>query len=257
LQPKINHLEKIRVAAVSYLNTRPLLYGIKHHPVFNKIELVEEYPSKIATMLLNNEVDVGLVPVAVIPSLKQYHIITDYCIGADGPVASVCLFSEVPVNEIKKVYLDYQSMTSVNLARILLKEYWQTNPEFINATGEDYREEIKGNSAAVIIGDRALAQRQRSGYIYDLAEAWKKHTGLPFVFAAWISNKPLPEDFIASFNEANRQGLEALNEVVQQNPFPAFDLHDYYTRYISYDLTHEKKKGLALFLNKLEKKPSI
>jgi chorismate dehydratase len=70
---------KIRVAAVSYLNTRPLMYGIQNHPVIKEIELVEEYPARVAQMLLNDEVDVGLVPVAIIPKLKEWHIITAKC----------------------------------------------------------------------------------------------------------------------------------------------------------------------------------
>jgi hypothetical protein len=87
----------------------------------DRIELVEEYPAKIADMLLNDQVDVGLVPVAIIPSLQEAHIVTDYCIGAGGEVASVALFSEVPIEQVTKVLLDYQSKTSVNLARILFE----------------------------------------------------------------------------------------------------------------------------------------
>ena len=96
LRPKLNHLKKIKVGAVSYLNTKPLLYGIKHHPVFQQMELIEDYPSHIAQLLIDDKIDLGLIPVAVIPALKEYHIITDYCIGANGAVASVCLFSQVP-----------------------------------------------------------------------------------------------------------------------------------------------------------------
>jgi chorismate dehydratase len=104
-------LKKIKVGAVSYLNTKPLLYGVKRSGLMDKIELIEEYPAKIAQMLLDNQIDVGLVPVAIIPKLKEAYIITDFCIGAEGEVASVCLFSEVPVEEIETVILDYQSRT--------------------------------------------------------------------------------------------------------------------------------------------------
>ena len=249
---KLNHLTKIRVAAVSYLNTKPLLYGIKRHPIFKEIELVEDYPSKIAQMLINGEVDIGLIPVAATLKMKQWHIASDYCIGSDGAVASVCIFSEVPIEQVERVYLDYQSRTSVNLAKILLKEYWQKEVELIDATGEDFREEIKGTTAGVIIGDRALEQRLKSKYHYDLGEAWKLYTGLPFVFAAWISNKELPEAFITSFNEANASGLQHLNNVIAENPYSFFDLKTYYTGCISYVLDDEKKKGMKLFLNKIE-----
>jgi chorismate dehydratase len=251
LWAKINQLKKIRVGAVSYLNTKPLLYGIKRHPILKEIELVEDYPSKIAQMLIDDEVDIGLIPVAATLRLKEWYIDSDYCIGGNGPVASVCIFSEVPVEEIEKVYLDYQSRTSVNLAKILLKEYWKKDVVFVDATGEDFREQINGTTAGVVIGDRALQQRSQSKYIYDLSEAWKNHTGLPFVFAAWIANKKLPEEFISAFNEANALGLEKIDEVIGENVFPDFDLKMYFTSCVSYPLDEEKKKGLELFLKKL------
>lgn len=252
MRPKINLLSKIRVAAVSYLNTKPLLYGIQQHPVKNTMELIEDYPSKIAQLLIDDKVDVGLIPVAAIPKLKQHYIITDYCIGSEGAVASVCIFSEVPMEKIKQVYLDYQSRTSVNLAKVLLREYWKKEVEFIDASGEDYREKIQGTTAGVVIGDRALEQRLHSTYIYDLGEAWLQHTGLPFVFAAWIANKPLPSSFVTSFNEANSLGLQQIDEVVAQHPFIYYDLKTYYTKCISYNLTEAKREGLGLFLEKLK-----
>lgn len=247
---KIIELGKIRVAAVSYLNTKPLLYGIKRHEVINEIELIEDYPSKIAQLLIDDKVDLGLIPVAASTRLSSWEIVGDYCIGCNGPVASVCLFSEVPVEKIEKVILDYQSRTSVNLAKILLKEYWKKNVVLIDATGEDYRKEIKGTTAGVVIGDRALEQRLYSKYIYDLGEAWKAHTGLPFVFAAWISNKKLPQEFVQKFNEANGYGFLHLDEIVAQNPLPHFNLMDYFTRFIDYKLDDKKREALALFLKK-------
>lgn len=249
---KIEDLKKIRVAAVSYLNTKPLLYGIKQHAVLNQIELVEDYPSKIARMLIDDQVDVGLIPVAATLKLPEWHVVGDYCIGSEGAVASVCIFSEVPMAEVETVLLDYQSRTSVNLAKVLLKEYWQKKVQLVDASGEDFRLQIRGTTAGVVIGDRALEQRLHSKYIYDLGEAWKAHTGLPFVFAAWIANKPLPKDFEACFNEANRKGLLQIEAVVKGNSFPAFDLREYFTNCISYELTDEKKKGMALFLQKLK-----
>lgn len=215
-----------------------------------RIDLVEEYPARIAQMLIDGSADLGLIPVAVIPFLSEAHIVTDFCIGADGPVASVCLFSDVPMEEVTKVYLDYQSRTSVMLARVLLKEFWKSGAEIVAARGEDYRDEIKGTVAGLVIGDRALHQRSRSPYIYDLAEAWKQHTGLPFVFAAWISNKPLPAGFLADFNEANAQGLLQIDAVVAENPSPHFDLRAYFTEFIDYKLNDKKREALALFLSK-------
>ncbi len=226
------------------------MYGLKRSGLMDRIELVEEYPSRIAAMLLNDEIDVGLVPVVVIPQLKESHIITNYCIGSEGEVASVGLFAEVPLEEVATVLLDHQSRTSVQLAKLLLKEYWKKEVVFEDA-GEDFRSSIAGTTAGIVIGDRALEQRNISAYCYDLGAAWKAFTGLPFVFAAWVANKKLGEDFEDAFNRANGYGVSHIDEVILENPYDSYDLEKYYTQNISYELTVEKKKGLALFLRLL------
>jgi chorismate dehydratase len=241
-------LEKIKVGIVNYLNTKPLIYGLQKLPISDQIELVGDYPSRLAEMLIKGEIDLGLIPVAVIPQLPSYNIISDYCIGTEGEIASVALFSEVPMNEIKKVYLDYQSRTSVALLQYLMKEYWGINPEIIHATGEDYRKEITGTTAGLVIGDRALEQRKISTFIYDLGSEWRSIAGLPFVFAAWVSTKKLPDDFIHLFNEANAMGLQHINEIVAGERFDLYDLKKYYTLHLSYQLDERKRKAMELFL---------
>lgn len=250
---KLAELDKrIRIGAVSYLNTRPLLFGLQRSGLIDRVEVVEAYPARVASLLLNDEIDVGLVPVAIIPLLKESHIITDFCIGTDEEVASVAIFSEVRLEQVEKVLLDYQSRTSVNLAKVLLKEYWKLNPVLEDAR-EDFRLHISGTTAGVVIGDRALEQRKISRYCYDLGTAWKTHTGYPFVFAAWVANKVLPEDFQDAFNRANAYGISHIAEVVAaEKPYPTYNLTDYYTRNISYRLDDAKRKGLALFLQKLQ-----
>jgi chorismate dehydratase len=241
---------KIRVGAVSYLNTKPLLYGIERSAVSNDMELVIDYPSRIADMLLKDEIDMGLVPVAIIPKMPKYYINGEFCIGSNGPVASVCIFSESPINQIEKVMLDYQSRTSVQLAKILLKEYWKVSPELADA-GNDFRDHIHGTTAGVVIGDRALEQRKISPYVYDLGEAWKAHTGLPFVYAAWVSNKPMDKHFIQRFDEANANGLTQIDKVIADNPYDYYDLHDYFTKNLDYKLDDLKRIGLETFLQYL------
>lgn len=251
MQAKVIELNKIRVGAVSYLNTRPLIYGVKRSSLLmEKIILTEEYPSKIAAGLLNDEIDVGLVPVAIIPLLKEAHVITDYCIGAEQEVASVGIFSEVPMENIETVLLDYQSRTSVNLAKVLLKHYWKKEVVLQDAN-EDFREQIGGTTAGVVIGDRALQQLKISKHHYDLASSWIDFTGLPFVFAAWVANKKLPEDFIDAFNRANGFGVHHLDKILEENSFEHYDLKKYYSQNISYALTEQKRKGLEKFLEYL------
>jgi chorismate dehydratase len=244
-------MRKIKCGAVSYLNTKPLVYGFQQGLMSNSVELTEDYPSRIAAMLLNDEIDVGLVPVAIIPKLKEHYIISDYCIGASGEVASVCLFSDVPIEQVQEVLLDYQSRTSVRLARILLKEYWKVSPLLTDAKA-DFREHINGTTAGLVIGDRAFEQRKVSAYVYDLGKAWKDLTGLSFVFAAWISNKKLDDDFITVFNAATGAGIQVIDKIVAQNPYSLFDLKKYFTQHISYILDDNKKAGLNLFLEKLK-----
>ena len=243
--------KKIKVGIVSYLNTRPLIYGLKLPPIAGEIELIEDTPSRLAELLVNDEIDLGLVPVAVIPQLKEYFISSDYCIGTETEVASVCLFSEVPLNEITKVYLDYQSLSSVALLKWLMKEYWNVDPEIIQTSDDDYRRKICGTTAGLVIGDRAFEQRKVSTFIYDLASEWRSITGLPFVFATWISNKQLPESFIRKFNEANAVGLTHIDEIVAAQNFDLFDLKKYYTLHLSYLLDERKRKGMELFLQYL------
>lgn len=243
--------KRIRVGAVSYLNTRPLLYGVRRSGLMDRIELVEEYPARIAAMLLNDEIDVGLVPVAIVPLLKESHMITDFCIGTEGEVASVALFSETPIEKVEKVLLDYQSRTSVNLAKVLLKEYWKKEVVLEDAK-EDFRNSIKGTTAGIVIGDRALEQRRQSAYVYDLGTAWRAHTGLPFLFAAWIANKKLDPGFIDAFNRANAYGVSHIGDVVGELDYPVYDLTKYYTENINYILTEEKKQAMALFLTKIQ-----
>ncbi len=241
-------MEKIKVGIVNYLNTRPLIYGLMRPPISELIELKGDYPARVAEMLISGEVDIALVPVAVLGSLKEYHIVGNYCIGTEGEIASVALFSEVPLGEITKVYLDYQSRSSVALLKYLIKECWKISPELIPAESEDFRNQISGTTAGLIIGDRALEQGRKSSYIYDLGSEWRKFTGLPFVFAAWISSRQLPEDFISLFDKANGAGLEIIDQIVEENPYQVFDLKRYYTSHLSYRLDSEKKKGMEKFL---------
>ena len=217
----------------------------------NEVDLIIDYPSRIASMLLENKIDIGLVPVAIIPQMKESHIISDYCIGSVGEVASVCLFGEVPLDKIETILLDYQSRTSVALLKVLIKNFWKINVLFEETSG-DYQSGISGTTAGLVIGDRALQQRKISPYIYDLGLEWEKFSGLPFVFAAWISNKKLNENFISEFNSANAYGLKKLEKVVKENPFTIFNLHHYYTDCISFNVDGDKMKGLELFLKLLK-----
>ena len=243
----------LKISAVSYLNTIPFIHGLKQSELIKTIDLQLDYPSICADKLINGTVDLALVPVAVIPKLKEANIISDYCIGANGAVDTVCLYSDVPIEEIECIALDYQSRTSVALLKILLNEYWQLNPELKKAN-VGFEENIKGNHAALVIGDRAFALNTKHAYIYDLSAIWKKMTGLPFVFAAWVANTKLPKDFIVSFNKSLEKGLSNIDKALalEGDSYPnCKNPEDYLNNKISYNLDVEKQKGMELFLRKI------
>jgi chorismate dehydratase len=244
---------KYRISVVSYLNTKPMLFGLEQNDIKNKIIISAENPAQCAIKLLHGEIDIGLVPVAIIPLLKNPVIVSPYCIGAYGAVKTVCLFSEVPVEQIETVYLDNQSRTSVLLVQVLFKEYWKREVAFLPAV-EGFEKEIKNNTAAVIIGDRCIPFLSTFNYVYDLAEIWKKLTGLPFVFAAWVSNKTIPQDFLDEFNQAIQFGLDNMQPLITQYAHyntAVFSIATYWKSNIKYRLDDAKKQALELFLRKL------
>lgn len=244
-------MNKIKISAVSYLNSKPFIYGLQHSPIINQINLQLDIPSACANKLIDGTVDIGLIPVATIPLLPNHNIISDYCIGAEGKVASVMLYSEVPLNEIKTVLLDYQSRTSVTLVKVLAKNFWAINPEWVNAE-EHFENKVNNTTAAVIIGDRTFGLENKYRYSYDLAEEWQKFTQLPFVFACWVSTKKLSDSFTNDFNAALKLGLAnrtQLAEELTKSKLYATDINDYLTKKIKYPFQKPQKKALALFLS--------
>ena len=244
-------MSQLRISAVSYLNTKPFIYGLYRSDLADILDLSLDIPSVCAQKLLHGEVDLALAPVAIIPELPEAHIVSDFCIGAVGKVKTVCIFSEKPLTEVKRIYLDFHSRTSVALTRILCAQYWQIKPEFIPAT-EGFEQKIGGDTAALIIGDRAIGRDRQFPYTYDLGEAWLNWTGLPFVFAAWISTKPLHPDLLARFNAALQTGIEHIPDLTKILPaIPGIDVEDYFRHNISYVLDQPKWQALHRFLGLL------
>lgn len=242
-------MNKIRISAVSYTNTKPFLYGLQHSAIINDIELSLDMPSDCAQKLIDDKADIGLIPVAATLSLPQWEIVSAYCIGAVGAVNSVFIFSNCDIKDVKRIQLDPQSRSSNNLAKVLLKNYWQVQPELITGAG-DYSTSTDANTAFVQIGDRTFGKADDYAFAYDLSAEWQKFTGLPFVFAAWIANKPIPAAFMQEFDNALRLGLAHRHELLKELPQRAdFDLEDYLMHKLDFDLTEDKKKALYLFLD--------
>jgi chorismate dehydratase len=242
-------VKKLKISAVSYTNTKPFLYGIQHTDVINKIDLSLDIPSDCAQKLIDNKVDIGLIPIAATLNLPYWEIVTDYCIGAVGAVNSVFIFSNCDIKEVTHLQLDPESRSSNNLALVLLKNFWKIKPELI-INADDYANNRDNTTAFVQIGDRTFGKKDQFKFVYDLAEEWQKFTGLPFVFAAWIANKPIPQDFVAEFNNALKIGLAHRAELLKELPARAdFDLEDYLMHKLDFDLTDDKRKALYLFLD--------
>jgi chorismate dehydratase len=234
---------------VSYLNTKPLLFGLEHGQMSDEIELLLDYPANLVRLLQSNQIDVGLIPVGALPSLGEYQIISDYCIGTEGEVASVAVFSEVPMEEIDTVFLDYQSRTSVMLCKILFKNHWKKEVHFIHAEDESYIDKIHGNVAGLVIGDRALKIRDAFKYKFDLGLGWKEMTGLPFVFAVWAAVHQPPQEILNEVLDFCALGLNNLDKVITANPYPHYDLGMYYRNNIAYRLSPEMKQSIELYLS--------
>ena len=244
--------EKINVVAVSYLNTLPFIYGIlDDKDLMSQINLRLEYPSKCSDLLKSGEVDLGLIPIIELIDMPYSEIIGEYCIGAEGKVKTVMLYSNCPLNEISSIALDYQSRTSVMLVQILAKNFWKINVEFFVAD-EDYIDDISNNNAGLVIGDRTFNLKDSFLYQYDLAEEWFKYTNLPFVFACWVANKPLSDVFKQQFSNALKYGLEYKSYVIDEyakNQNTNIDLEQYLCEYISWDFDSQKEAALKKFFS--------
>jgi chorismate dehydratase len=244
-------MPQLRLSAVSYLNTKPFIYGLYRSELAQTIDLSLDIPSVCAQKLLAGEVDIALTPVAIIPELSEAYLVSNFCIGATGKVKTVCIFSNKPLNEIQRIYLDFHSRSSVALTKLLCENYWNIHPELIPAN-QGFEQLIEGNTAALIIGDRAIGLENKYPFVYDLGEAWIQWTGLPFVFAAWVAVKPQNQELMQRFNQALQLGIDHLPELLKILPnIPNFDTEAYFKKNISYDLDGPKWQGLNRFLNHL------
>ena len=243
-------MEKTRVSIVSYLNSKPFLYGLKNSVLLKEIDLSLDIPSKVAAKLAFNLADIGLIPVAGLEDLDEYQIIGDYCIGSVGKVRTVVLVSDVPLNEIDTVLMDYQSRSSVLLAKVLAKFYWKKSFKWENTCNNFQNVSIKGNTAGVIIGDRVFGIENKFKYIYDLSEEWYNYTRLPFVFAVWAANKTIPDSFVKAFNKALAFGIDNVDDIIhmEKDNYQNVKIADYFAQNISFELDKEKRAGMKLFL---------
>ena len=248
-------MDKIKISAIKYANSYPFIFGLKKSGFDKKVILSTDHPADCAAKLVSNIVDIGLIPVAALPMLSEYHIISDFCIGANGNVKTVSLLSPSSLEKIETVYLDYRSLTSVNLVQILAKNYWKREFNWVKTDKNFDFTKIDKNEAVILIGDQCFKYKEHFKYDIDLALEWKNFTGLPFVFACWTANKKIAPEFIDEFNHALKSGVENIEAVVaemgQTGLIKGKELELYLTKNIDFKLNEEKKKALELFLSYL------
>ncbi len=147
---------KIRVSSVKYINSYPFIFGLNSKLRQDSYELITEHPSECARSLINGTVDIGLVPVASMPLIKSPRIISKYCIGTNSPVKTVLLLSHVPFNEIEKIWLDYRSMTSVQLVKVLAANHWNHTPMWEQTSTGFELKGVGAKEGVVLIGDQCF-----------------------------------------------------------------------------------------------------
>jgi chorismate dehydratase len=209
----------VRIGAVSYLNARPLVVGLEAHP--GRFAVRYDLPSTCARLLHGGEIDLGLIPSIEYLRGDDYAMVPDCAVVSDGPVASVAIFTKVPIGRVRTLALDTSSRTSVALTRVMTAKYFDIAPRFIDE-GPDLEAMIRHADAALLIGDPALfADHQRLGVEkIDLGQAWKDFTGLPFVYACWTGQPgALTADDVAILQRAREEGAAA-PEVVSNGYYP-------------------------------------
>jgi len=242
----------LRVSAVSYLNTWPLIWGFEHGPQKGVFDFRFDLPAICAAAVGSGDADVGLVPCGELDSLGLDHL-PELGIACEGPVRSILLISKCPFEKIRTLSADSGSRTSVALARILLAELYGCRP-VISRHRPDLNEMMCEADAALIIGDPALhLQPENPPYqTLDLGAEWTRWTGLPMVFAVWAGRKKFLTPKVAeAFVESYVWGASHMDEIVKagvaERGFPEPLVHEYLTRNIVYELTPKHLEGLSLY----------
>lgn len=240
---------KKKISLVSYYNALPYRYGLESNKEAMRLfDIDYDTPAECSKKISRGEAVIGLVPVAsVFQLIDRVKWQSNYGIASDGKVESVLLLSNKDISECSRIYQDTESATSVRLLRILTREYWKINPAYydFNQTIDDQ------NEFRLLIGDKALQQRSSFRHAYDLSEIWKEHTGLPFVFARWISTEKLLEEEIKVLDDSFNQGMNLRTQIAGEVKLDGIDENYYLNTCIRYILGGMEEKGLELFYSKL------
>jgi chorismate dehydratase len=250
----VNGPKRVRLGAVSYLNARPLVYGLDRSPRFS---VRYDLPSRCARLLHDGAVDVGLIPSIEYLRGGPYHIVPDLAIASRGRVASVVLYTTRPMTDVRSIAMDTGSRTSVALLKVLCARLFEVRPAF-EAHEPDLARMLEHCDAALIIGDKALflddtaLEGRPPVEKLDLGEAWTNMTQLPFVYAFWAGRcDALGKEDVKALLEARDEGVRRPEEVARsylvEVPDRQREAADYLRDNIKYHLGGEERAGLEMF----------
>jgi chorismate dehydratase len=244
-------LPKLRVGIVNFLNSKPLAWGFLKGHHADLFAPTYHPPAMVARMLGQGNLDVGLIPSIEVQRLPQLRVLRDICVAARHEVRSVLLLSRCPPEQIKRVALDQNSRTSVALLRILLRERWGVDPEYLHERPDPERMLAEAD-AALLIGDPALKVERDRYLVHDLAGEWHALTGLPFVFAVWAVRPEVElPDLPFYFKSSLRYGLSSLDTLVRESAaelnLESSEVREYLTENLSFFMRREEIAGLEEF----------
>jgi chorismate dehydratase len=251
-------MRSLRISAISYLNTAPLMWDFEHSEVGQQFEISYTLPSSCARALADGSADIGIIPAAAYTQVPGLKILPDVAIASRQPVRSILLVSKVPVDQVRTVALDTSSMTSVALTKVLFSK-WMGGERSYSSMDPIIENMLVECDAGLVIGDPALQIDRRRFHTLDLAEEWIRHTGKPFVFAFWaVRGDALKEvdpalNLPEIFRDSRDHGLEPANlDQIVRDWAPRIGLdeanvREYLTRNIYYELDADCREGLQLF----------
>lgn len=247
----------LRISAISFLNTAPLMWDFEHGSAGKDFEIDYTIPSLCAQALAAGKADVGLIPAVTYLTIPNLLVIPDIAIAARGPVRSILLVSKVPIEEIGTIAADNASRTSVALCRLLLKKWMRpaelSEPE-ITPMQADLGPMLARADAALLIGDSALRVSHTEHAVFDLAEEWVRYTGTAFVFAFWaVREEAANSELAIILKRSAEHGLDPENlKVICREWAPRVgisdaEVHSYLTQNLCYSLDAANLAGLELF----------
>ena len=240
----------LRVSAVSFINARPLVYGLERERALFDVEF--DLPSTCAQRLHAGEVDLGLIP-AIDYLSGDYCVVPDMAIGSDGPILSVAVFTRVPIAQVRRLAVDTSSRTSVALTRVLCAKHWHIAPALVPVRPV-LADMLAQADAALVIGDPALEIDPAAHGVekLDLGEAWQALTGLPFVYAAWAGRPGvLGPAHLAALSAARDRGLASIDAIAQDCAAGDEDrvgtIRSYLRHNLRYSFGDRERAGLERF----------